>query len=425
MILKFAFENVLSFKEPQELSMIASAKQERLFDDSQNYVENGKDIKTLSTGVLYGANASGKSNLIKALAHFHRFVITGNQNLDSLELPVPCFQLSADNAKKPAVFEVECFWKGKSYRYGFSILRTGIEEEWLYVKDSRITEVFNRKKQQFSIPAKNKILHELTSKKMVHSKAFLVTIGAQFNDSACAGFLDWLHHLNIISGIDDRLYRDYTVRRMKESKEFSRKVVELIKFADFGIEDISINSIPGQNIKFTVGAKSGVEVEPGTIDDLVSKRFVLNSKGKPELKDFQFGQFESEGTQKFAHIAGPILDVLEKGSTLVIDELDTKLHPELTERLVLMFHNKEINNKNAQLIFTSHNTNLLGAKIFRRDQIFFVEKDSFGSSQLYSLANFKKNGKGARNDEDIEANYLKGKYGALPFLGDFDNTLNR
>jgi hypothetical protein len=103
-----------------------------------------------------------------------------------------------------------------------------------------------------------------------------------------------MHHFNIISGIDDRLYKDYTVRRMKESREFSQKIIELIKFADFGIEDISINSIPGQNIKLIVGTNAAVEVEPGTIDDLMSRRFVMNSKGLPELKDFQFGQFESE-----------------------------------------------------------------------------------------------------------------------------------
>lgn len=425
MINRFSFENVFSFKEAQTLSLIASAKKERLFDDSQNYVELIQDVKTLSTAVLYGANASGKNNLIKALLQFRNLIFFGNQNLDIREFIIPNFQLDAEKAKMPAQFEIECFWKEKSYRYGFSVLNSGIEEEWLYVKEKRETEVFYRNKQGFTIPAKNKILHELTSKNMVHSKAFLVTVGAQFNDASCAGFLDWVNHFNIISGIDDRLYKDYTVRRMKESREFSQKVIELIKFADFGIEDISINSIPGQNIKFTVGDSSAVEVEPSTMDDLMSKRFVMNSDGLPELKEFHFGLFESEGTQKFAHIAGPILDVLEKGSVLVIDELDTKLHPELTERLVLLFHNKEINKHKAQLIFTSHNTNLLDAKIFRRDQIFFVEKDSFGASNLYSLADFKKNGKSTRNDENLELNYLKGKYGALPFLGDFDNRLNR
>jgi AAA15 family ATPase/GTPase len=425
MILKFAFENTFSFKEAQELNLIASAKKERLFDDSQNYVEIGKNLKILRSSVLYGANASGKSNLINALVNFSQLILSGNQNLESLNLNIPFFRLATKNEFKPTVYEIECYWKEKNYRYGFSVLSSGIEEEWLYVREKKETEVFYRKKQEFTIPAKNKILEELTSKKMVHSKAFLVTIGAQFNDTACAGFLDWLHHLKIISGINDGLYRDYTVQRMKESKEFSTKVIELIKFADFGIEDISINSIQGQNIKFTVGAKPGVEVEAGLIDDLVSKRLVLNDEGKPELKEFQFGQFESAGTQKFAHIAGPILDVLEKGSILVIDELDTKLHPELTERLILMFHNNEINTRNAQLVFTSHNTNLLDAKIFRRDQIFFVEKDAFGASNLYSLARFKKNGKSTRNDENIEDNYLKGKYGAMPFLGDFDNRLNR
>ena len=425
MINKFSFENVFSFKEAQTLSLIASAKKERLFDDSQNYVEEMKDLKTLSTAVLYGANASGKSNLIKALLQFRNFIFFGNQNLDSREFAIPNFQLDAEKAKLPVQFEVECYWKGKSYRYGFSLFNSGIEEEWLYVKEKRESEVFYRQKQNFTIQAKNKILHELTSKKMVHSKAFLDTIGALFNDASCAGFLDWINHFNIISGIEDHAYKEYTVRRMKESREFSQKVVELIKFADFGIEDISINSIPGQNIKFTVGDNSAVEVEPGTVDDLMSKRFVMNSNGLPELKEFHFGVFESAGTQKFAHIAGPILDVLEKGSVLVIDELDTKLHPELTERLVLLFHNKEINKNHAQLIFTSHNTNLLDAKILRRDQIFLVEKDSFGASNLYSLADFKKDGKATRNDENIELNYLKGKYGALPFLGDFDNRLNR
>lgn len=425
MINKFSFENVLSFKEPQVLSMIASSKKERLFDDSQNHVEIAKDIKTLSTAVLYGANASGKSNLVKALHQFRNLIFFGNQNLDSREFTVPNFQLDSEKAKMPVQFEIECYWKGTSYRYGFSLLNSGIEEEWLYVKEKRTSEVFYRQKQDFTIQAKNKILHELTSKKMVHSKAFLVTIGAQFNDASCAGFLDWINHFNIISGIEDHAYKEYTVRRMKESKAFSQKVVELIKFADFGIEDIAVNSIPGQNIKFTMGENSGVEVEPGTIDDLMSKRFVINAKGEPELKEFYFGLFESDGTQKFAHIAGPILDVLEKGSVLVIDELDTKLHPELTERLVMMFHNKEINKNHAQLIFTSHNTNLLDAKIFRRDQIFFVEKDAFGASNMYSLADFKKDGKSTRNDENIELNYLKGKYGALPFLGDFDNRLNR
>jgi AAA15 family ATPase/GTPase len=318
MINKFSFENVLSFKEPQELSMIASAKKERLFDDTQNYVENTKDMKTLSTAVLYGANASGKSNLIKALRYFGNVIATGNQNLDSVEFIVPNFQLDAEKAKMPAQFEMDCFWKGKSYRYGFSVLNAGIEEEWLYVKEKRESEVFYRKNQTFTIPAKNKILHELTSKKMVHSKAFLVTIGAQFNDAACAGFLEWINHFKIISGIDDYSYKAYTVKRMKESSAFSQKVVELIKFADFGIEDISINSVQGQNIKLTVGASSSVELEPSTIDDLMSKRFVMNSKGIPELKEFHFGQFESEGTQKFAHIAGPILDVLEKGSVCLL-----------------------------------------------------------------------------------------------------------
>ena len=124
MISRFSFENVLSFKDAQVFSMLASAKKERFFDDSQNYVENVNGIKTLSSAVLYGANASGKSNLIKALLHFRNLIVTGNQNLDSLDFAVPNFQLDAEKAKMPAQFEIECFWKEKCYRYGFSFLNT-------------------------------------------------------------------------------------------------------------------------------------------------------------------------------------------------------------------------------------------------------------------------------------------------------------
>lgn len=423
MIIKFSFQNVLSFSKRQELSLKASAKHERLFDDRANSMDSGKDFKVLRSGVLYGANASGKSNLVKVFAQFQQYVLTGNQNLDGQEIRVPSFQLADQFANKPAVFEMECFWGGKLYRYGFRIKRTGIEEEWLYVKESRTTLVFQRSRQEFHIPAKNTVLMELTSKKMVHSKAFLVTIGAQFNDPICAGFLDWLQKLNIISGFGDRIYKDYTVRRMKESKEFARKVVDLIRLVDFGIEDLAIQSHKRPKLELTTFPQSVMDGEFGAMDGLISKRMVMNLHGQPMLKDFQFGVFESEGTQKFTQIIGPVLDALEKGNVLIIDELDTQLHSELIERIVLLFHNHQINKKNAQLIFTSNNTNLLSAKVMRRDQIFFIEKDSFGSSHFYSLVNFKKDGKSPRNDEDIEGNYLKGKYGALPYMGDFDNLL--
>lgn len=425
MLVRLYFENLFSFKESHDFSMLASSKSERLMDDTQNSFKISDKERVLASAVVFGPNASGKTNFVNVFSYLKLFVSTGNRNLEENDFLSPCFLLDAVHQHKPMVFEVVARWNKRTYRYGFSLTKGGIQEEWFFVKDKRETEVFSRKKQRFNIPAKYEILKQLTDKGMVHTKAFLVTVGAQFNDESCAGFLNWINNLGVISGIQDNVQRSFTISKMKESRGFSKRVVELIKYADLGIEDVRVNSKSGRAFKMVFGEAAVVEEGEATIDDLVSKRYFINEKGERELREFNFGVFESEGTQKFTNIAGPILDVLDNGGVLVIDELDVKLHPDLTERLVLMFHNKKVNPKHAQLIFTSHNTNLLNSRIFRRDQIFFVEKDAFGASDIYSLANIKNNGKGVRNDEDIQLNYSKGKYGAVPFLGDFDNFLGR
>ena len=220
MILSFSFENILSFKELQTLSLLATAKKERLFEDSNNYVQSGKDLKILSSVALYGANASGKSNFVKALFAFKMLVMHGNQNLENINFRVPKFQLAAESLKGNSVFEIECFWRGRVFRYGFSLNEHSIEEEWLYVKEKREVEVFYRAGQVFSIASKHIVLGELVAKSMVHSKAFLITIGAQFNDPICVDFIAWLQQINSISSVDERSYKNLTLMRMKESKAF-------------------------------------------------------------------------------------------------------------------------------------------------------------------------------------------------------------
>lgn len=424
MLHKFTFENVFSFKDEQELNLIATSKQERLFDDKENYHTDPEGNKVLRSAVVYGANAGGKSNLAKAFNAFKILILTGSQNFEQVgyyDMDVPSFQLNTESANSACEFELECTLEGKWYRYGFRLAKTGLEEEWLYTKEKKEIKIFYRKGQDFSINNKNKILKELVAKNMVHSKAFLVTVGGQFNDSVCSHFLSWIfYQINIISGNDEENYRKFTFSKLMKDNDFRKKVVSLLKKADFGILDISLNkNIP----QFINGPKR--ERDTVSVNEILSHRLVMDENGVTSVRDFSFSEFESEGTKKLAYIAGPIFDTLERGCVLIIDELDSKLHPELTERIILMFHNNEINKNNAQLIFTTHNTNLLSSKIFRRDQIIFVEKDSFGQSELYPLSSFKSNGKSTRNDENYEINYLKGKYGAIPFLGDFDNYLNR
>jgi AAA15 family ATPase/GTPase len=135
------------------------------------------------------------------------------------------------------------------------------------------------------------------------------------------------------------------------------------------------------------------------------------------LVSFDMDQNESHGTQKAFYLAGPIIDVLTNGKVLIVDEMEARLHPLITRELIRLFNSIELNPKRAQLIFTTHDTNLLSNKIFRRDQIWFVEKDSFSASHLYSLAELKIHDSKVRNDASFEDDYLQGRYGAIPFLG--------
>jgi hypothetical protein len=145
------------------------------------------------------------------------------------------------------------------------------------------------------------------------------------------------------------------------------------------------------------------------------------NKNKVEDTNFSMNTDESKGTQKFFYLTGPIIDALENGGIIIADELDSKIHPNLVCKIVSLFNSETINNKNAQLIFNTHDTNLLSSGLFRKDQIWFTEKDKFGEAKLYSLADFKSDT--VRKNEAFEDNYIRGKYGAVPFLGFFDNLV--
>ena len=427
MIIEFKFENAYSFRNETVFSMLTAPIKERLFTDAGNYHAINDKLTALNTSAIYGANASGKSNFIKALSFFRNLVFESPRFVEALDINIQSFALDAECMNKPSTFEILFWWKEKLYRYGFSISRKAIEKEWLFVKEKRESEVFSREKQTFQINPKYKILADLRDKNMIHTKALLLSVASTYNDEHSKNVIEWLLRLNVISGVNDSLYRNFTIEQMR-SPEKAKKIIDLIKLADFGIEDLRVLKQEAQGVKVTLGGtvdSSQIVNDKITVNEIFSKRYVKNNKGEFVLADFPFAAFESEGTQKFAHIAGPFIHTLEEGQILVIDELDTKLHPDLTERLVALFQNKELNPKNAQLIFTTHNANLMSARLLRRDQIWFTEKDGFGTSKLYSLADFKREGKKARNDEDIEKNYSLGRYGAVPFMGNFDNLLEQ
>jgi len=294
----------------------------------------------------------------------------------------------------------------------------------LYQKDKRETMVFRRNSKGINIPRKYTILNELRTKNMIRPNALLLSIAAQFNDKSSIEILQWFsNNLNIISGLTDELYSLFSINLLDDSKS-KDIIISLIKTADPGIEDLKVIEKEGENILFTLRAPTNQipEIKKGkaVIKELNSVKHVINDSGEFEtIVEFPFELFESEGTKKFFHLLGPVMDTLRYGKILVIDELDTKLHPLITRQIVKLFNNNKTNPNNAQLIFATHDIQLLDAKIFRRDQIWFTEKQDDGSTRLYSLLDFKK-GKTPRNDEKISKNYAYGKYGAVPYTGDID-----
>jgi AAA15 family ATPase/GTPase len=208
-----------------------------------------------------------------------------------------------------------------------------------------------------------------------------------------------------------------------QNKEFHQQIVSLVKVADIGIDNITLKEedldldfikeipIPDEIREELLKKGNFKSVSINTSHKLFDEN---NSQVGEEI--FEIDKDESFGTQKFFKISAPIIDTLREGKIIVIDELDSSLHPFLTRHLIELFHNKDYNKKNAQLIFTTHDTNLLNPQLFRRDQIWFTEKDKYGSTDIYSLSEIKN----VRKDDDFEAKYIQGKYGAVPYIGKFE-----
>jgi AAA15 family ATPase/GTPase len=226
----------------------------------------------------------------------------------------------------------------------------------------------------------------------------------------------------MIDGMEHDGYINFTMKKM-EDEVFRKRIVELVKTADIGINDIQIEE---EDMPLDVIAKLPFpeDMKAKIIADKGWKSVLLNTMhqkfdGAGQSVGnvvFELNEDESKGTKKFFAMSAPILDTLQNGKILIIDELDASLHPILTQHLIKLFHDKDINKKNAQLIFATHDTNLLKPELFRRDQIWLTEKDHYGATTIYSLAQFKN----VRKQEDFEKQYIQGKYGAIPYLGTFE-----
>lgn len=412
MLQQFTVSNWASFKNEVTLSLEASSDTEH--PDS---VVEACGVRLLKSAVIYGANASGKSNLMGAINFFRMFVLTSSRETQvEEEIQVDPFQLSTDCDGKPSRFEIVFFQDNTKYKYGFEADSRCIHAEWLFSNSSsRDAELFTRTKDKIECNydrfKEGKGLEEKT-----RPNALFLSVVAQFNGEIAAVILKWFRNLGFISATRNPALR-FTVERLSNPL-FAARVLDMSRVADLGISNLipklshyteaDLPGMPEVSRKTMVGRLKNVELKT------IHQKF--DSENNPvNSVEFDLEKNESEGTKKYLAMTGPLIDTLEDGKVLVIDELDARMHPLLSRAIVSLFNSAK-NNKDAQLIFATHDTNLLNRNFFRRDQVWFTEKDAFGASSLYSLSEIK-----VRKDASFGKDYILGKYGAVPFIGDFNS----
>ncbi len=404
MLLQFTVGNYLSFKEPVTVSMVASSINEH---EEINVFNNGK-IKLLKSAVIYGANASGKSNLIKAMKFFIKFIISSSKDKQVNEkIEVTRFKLSNEMDDKPSTFEIVFIQNGKRFRYGFQVDEDIVHKEWLYyVPKAREVKLFIRDQQSFNLGPQFREGEELETK--TRPNALFLSVVAQFNGEIAGEIFAWLNNVNVVSGLSDD-YLEATLIKLKKDESFKQSVLELLKIADLGIENFTVREevVPYQSSMphFLKEAKEIIRLE------IISEHKKYDSENNLiGMEQFNFGLEESEGTKRFFAFSGPIIDTLENGKILIVDEFDSRLHPLLSQYLIKLFNSQQ-NSRNAQLLFVSHDVSSLNNKFFRRDQIWFAEKNRYEVTELFSLVEYK-----VRKDASFSKDYLLGKYGAIPYL---------
>jgi AAA15 family ATPase/GTPase len=432
MLIQFSVRNFRTFKEKATLSLIASNYDKDR--EAENMLEDANfNLRVLKSAVIYGANASGKSKFMEALLFMRSFAISSSrESQKGDEIEVHPFKLNVETENEPSEFEVIFTYNNVMYRYGFEANKEVVVSEWLYYRPkTKEVELFFRDYQNFDLHARNFSKGSLAVKEgLVRDNALLLSLAAQLNDATSIQVLEWFRNLKIISGLREEGYQGFTMSRTKDPLH-KQKILELLKAADLGIQDIKlemldIDALPKdmpKELRERLIKESKEENAEIFSDIITTHKKYNNDRQFIENINFSMDDDESSGTQKFFALTGPVLNVLESGFTLVVDELDSKLHPNLICKLVSLFNSKELNPKNAQLIFNTHDTNLLSSGLFRRDQIWFTEKNKFGEARIYSLADFKTDE--VRKTEPFEDNYIRGKYGAIPFLDTFEDLITK
>lgn len=418
MLLRFSVENFRSFKVQQDFSMIASGK----IGDVPHAAFGVPFLKqrVLPVAAVYGANASGKSTLFKALRFVERAVLEShNRWAPEREIQIDPFLLDPGQSGLPSTFEVDFAVGGGRYRYGFSVTRARFTAEWLYsYPQGKQQKWFDRdvnRDEEFKFSRKmggaNQRIKELT-----RSNSLFLSAAAQNNHPVLRPLFQWFaQSLRIVMERDSDIIEGVTGSRLMRNESLQKSVVEILKLADLGITGIQVDSseLPREALDVVLALAKGDPEVKKRIEEkgmTVEKISFTHQAGERSPVSMRFDH-ESKGTQSLVGLAPYIVEALSEGHVLCVDELDASLHPLIMSELIKLFCDPEVNARNAQLIFNTHDTNVLACGALRRDEIWFTSKKPDGQTELFALTDYH-----PRADENVARGYLQGRYGGVPFI---------
>jgi len=426
MLVEFKVENFKSISNQVCFSMISS----KYYKNLNNNIFQTKSLEKenlLRSSIILGANATGKTNLIVALGLLTSMVQNSHLYQEGNKLPFDPFRLDEEYILKPTKFSIIFIYKDIMYDYSLSYNEKKIIEEKLYYYPQRrksiIFERTNTNNYKFT---KDQVQQKFISKRTLDNVLYLSMATKEKYSKTTEAFKWFIEKLRVIGPADHPSLEDFTMNLAEKDIRYKELILRSLIISDFGIHNITSSKTKMKPEDFPIEIKDKIiefinfqkkinKISSDEITNILINTYHWGKDKNNKKIEVKFNlQEESEGTKRMFSLIGPWIDALDNGRIIVADELDTKLHHNLQLFLIDLFNNPQQNTKQSQLIFTSHNINLLDQDIFRRDQIWFMSKNTKAeNSELFSLAEFK-----VRKDKDIINAYLSGKYGAIPFIKD-------
>lgn len=427
MILNISFKNFRSFKDETVFSMIAESSKSK--EENVLFETIGKNdaIRILNTAIIVGANASGKSTLIRGMFEIINFITNNNSDVGSSIRAYDNFAFNEETKNAPVEFSIDFVINSVKYCYSIVFDKTNIQRETLeYYPLNKRNTLFQRHFSTDTDTIKHTGFIGTISKgkkvDLFHNQLFLQKFGNEIPHEIISDVYLYFKNIQIINAVNTGMLSsaENKIKALcNENADFQSRLNELINLSDIGINKINVSKVDDDEFNFPEDFSKKLK-EQILIDNqyrIISiHNYFVGDKLSHQNEPFPFNE-ESHGTKTLFALGGTLLQAIENGTPIFVDEIETSLHPNLTKLLISLFKDKKVNNKNSQLIFTSHDTNILDKNSLRKDQIWLAEKNNKGETDLFSLQDFSD----VREDTPFDKWYLAGKFGALPSIRSLNN----